>query len=173
MARTEGHTSTRPWQRRGPGVDALGRSRGECGTKVHVLAGRWGKAVVFEVTGGERHKQAAMSSLMEQERSSARPQAGSAPGRSGRRVTRATAGVTRRYMWQRGIGRIIPGRRDERRAVVPRSRGVAGAECGGAADQSAHAAPTDRYLLPEARGQLPRHAHLCRDPALTMRLRMA
>src|SRR5215207_7048074 len=44
---------------------ALGRSRGGFGTKVHVRAERSGKPLVFALTGGERHEQLALPALLE------------------------------------------------------------------------------------------------------------
>jgi transposase len=57
-----------PARRRGAkrgGDQALGRSQGGFSTKIHIRAERQGKPVVFVLTGGERHEQPVLPSLLD------------------------------------------------------------------------------------------------------------
>src|SRR5712692_3506582 len=51
--------------KKGGGEQALGRSRGGFSTKLHVRVERCGKPITFTLTGGERHEQIALPTLME------------------------------------------------------------------------------------------------------------
>ncbi len=93
----------------------MGRSRGGFGTKVHVRAEGQGKPLIFVVTGGERHEQAVLESLME------RGEVGRAgPGRPRIRPKRLVGDKgystekVREYLRSRGIGVVIPHRADQR-----------------------------------------------------------
>jgi transposase len=96
--------------------EALGRSRGGFSTKLHVRAEGRGKPVVLLVTAGQRHEQSAFAPLMEQGAVKRRGR-----GRPRLRPHRIVADKgysskhIRSYLRQRGIGVVIPRRRDERR----------------------------------------------------------
>lgn len=47
------------------GAEALGRSRGGFSTKLHLRAERGGKPMVLVLTGGERHEQPILPTLMD------------------------------------------------------------------------------------------------------------
>lgn len=93
---------------------ALGRSRGGFSTKLHVRAEGRGKPVVFALSGGERHEQKFLPTLLET----------GAIRRSGRGRPRLrpkriagdkgySSKTVRRYLAKRGIGAVIPRRKDE------------------------------------------------------------
>jgi transposase len=94
--------------------EALGRSRGGFGTKVHVRAEGQGKPLIFTLTGGERHEQTVFESLME----------GSAVRRAGRGRPRMrperlvgdkgySTEKVRVYLRRHGIGVLIPHRTNQ------------------------------------------------------------
>ena len=111
------HRARSPARRRGKGghaTQALGRSRGGFSTKIHVRAERGGKPLVFALTGGERNEQFALPLLLE---SGAVKRVGR--GRSRIRPDYVvgdkgySSRTVRRYLRERGIGAVIPRRRDE------------------------------------------------------------
>ncbi len=98
-----------------PQDEALGRSRGGFSTKVHVRAERRGKPLVLVLTAGQRHEQSAFTPLME----------GGAVKRPGRGRPRLrpqrvsgdkgySSRTVRRYLRRRGIGAVLPTKKDER-----------------------------------------------------------
>lgn len=105
-----------PARRRGQrgGDQALGRSRGGWGTKLHLRVDRAGKPLNWVLTGGERNEQPALDALLR-----AGPVRRSGRGRPRHRPgclvgDRAySSGKTRRYLRGRGIRCGIPRRRDE------------------------------------------------------------
>jgi transposase len=93
---------------------ALGRSRGGFSTKIHLRAEGFGKPITFCVTGGERHEQTAVPTLLE-------TGAVKRPGRGRPRLRPDRVGgdkgyssrTVRRYLRRRGIGAVIPRRTNE------------------------------------------------------------
>ncbi len=102
-----------------PTVEALGRSQGGFGTKVHLRAEGGGKPMTFVLTPGQRHESTVFERLSEH---GAVKRLG--PGRPKRRPKRVvgdkgySAGRIRRYLRRHGIRVTIPRRRDERRRGV-------------------------------------------------------
>jgi transposase len=94
----------------------LGRSRGGFSTKIHVRAEGRGKPMVLLITAGQRHEQTAFEPLMEQG-AVKRPGRGRPRLRPKRVVGDKGYSSTpiRRYLRRRGIGIVIPRRKDERR----------------------------------------------------------
>jgi transposase len=100
-----------------PEAEALGRSRGGFSTKLHVRAEGGGKPVALLVTAGQRHEQAVFPQLMERG-------AVKRPGRGRPRVRPDrvvgdkgySSPAVRRYLRRRGIGAVVPARRDQRRS---------------------------------------------------------
>jgi transposase len=96
--------------------EALGRSRGGFSTKLHVRVEGRGKPLVLLITAGQRHEQSAFEPLMEQGAVKRRGR-----GRPRLRPKRVVGDKgysskhIRRYLRQRGIGVVIPRRKDERR----------------------------------------------------------
>lgn len=90
------------------GPQALGRSQGGFSTKIHLRAERGGKPLVFTLTGGERHEQIALPTLLE---TGAVKRKG--PGRPRLRPDRLagdkgySSRTVRRYLRRRGIGDVI------------------------------------------------------------------
>lgn len=95
--------------------EALGRSQGGFGTKLHLRAEGNGKPMAFVLTPGERHEQSALEPLLDR---GAVPR----PGRGRPRLRpRRVAGdkgysspTARARLRRRGIGAVIPTRRDQR-----------------------------------------------------------
>ena len=58
--------SARCWCKKGEGDQALGRSRGGFGTKIHLRVGGQGKPVAFVLTTGQRHEASVFEELMTQ-----------------------------------------------------------------------------------------------------------
>lgn len=95
--------------------EALGRSQGGIGTKVHLRAEGGGKPMVFVLTAGQRHEQVDFWELME-EGEVKRPGRGRPKSRPKRVVADKAynSGKVRRYLRQRHIGIVIPRQRHER-----------------------------------------------------------
>ena len=98
-----------------PQDEALGRRRGGFRPKVHVRAERRGKPLVLVLTAGQRHEQTVVTPLME----------GGAVKRPGRGRPRVrpqrvsgdkgySSRTVRRYLRRRGIGAVLPTKKDER-----------------------------------------------------------
>ena len=108
--------------RKGGGDEALGRSQGGFSTKLHLRSEGRGKPLVVLLTAGQRHEQTMFEPLMEAGRihrvhggrPRQRPQrvAGD-KGYSSRR--------TRQYLQRKGIGAVIPHKRNERRGRFDRA----------------------------------------------------
>src|SRR5687768_14768059 len=115
-ARSFERINTRPAQRGDPSQEALGRSRGGFSTKLHVRAEQHGKPLVLLVSPGQAADLHYVAPLLEQ---GAVPRSG--PGRPALRPDRVVGDkgysyrVVRRYLQRRGIGRVIPRRRDQGR----------------------------------------------------------
>jgi transposase len=92
----------------------LGRSRGGFSTKIHVRVERGGKLLVIILTPGQRHEQTVFEQLMER---GAVTRVGR--GRPRRRPKRVcgdkgySSGKVRRYLRRRGIGALIPRKKNE------------------------------------------------------------
>lgn len=97
-------------------TEALGRSRGGFSTKIHLRAERRGKPVVFAVTPGQRHEQAAVEGLLDRgavkRRRRGRPRL--RPDRLGGDKG-YSSGTVRRALRRRGIGAVIPRKKNDRR----------------------------------------------------------
>jgi transposase len=99
---------------RDPEAEALGRSRGGFSTKLHLRAERGGKPMVLVLTGGERHEQPVLPTLMERG-------AVKRPGRGRPRVRPDTvagdkaysSAKVRRYLRGRRIAAVIPTKSDQ------------------------------------------------------------
>lgn len=97
--------------------EALGRSQGGFSTQIHLRVDRDGKIVTFLVSAGQRHEQSRFCPLMEQ---GAVKRAGR--GRPRVRPARVvgdkgySSGMIRRYLRRRGIGAVIPTKKNERRS---------------------------------------------------------
>lgn len=96
-------------QKRGPTLEALGRSQGDFSTKVHIRAEGHGKLMTVALTPGQRHETTAFETLMAQgivKRASR--------GRPKLRPQRLTSdkdyssGKIRQYLRQHGIRITIP-----------------------------------------------------------------
>ena len=92
----------------------MGRSRGGYSTKIHLRCERGGKPMVVVLTGGERHQQPVLRTLME--RGAVKRQG---PGRPRIRPDRVagdkgySSPAVRRYLKERRIGVVIPTKADE------------------------------------------------------------
>lgn len=101
---------------RSPESLALGRSRGGFGTKVHLRVDANGKVLFFKLTSGQTHDVKAFIDLMEGVNVKKR-----GPGRLLYRPKKVVgdkgynAGWVRTWLAERGIGRVIPRRDNERR----------------------------------------------------------
>jgi transposase len=92
----------------------LGRSRGGSSTKIHLRCERGGKPMVFVLTGGERHEQPVLPTLMERG-------AVKRPGRGRPRIRPDriagdkgySSPTVRRYLKARRIGTVIPTKANE------------------------------------------------------------
>jgi transposase len=108
-------------QKRGPtynpAAEALGRSQGGFSTKIHLRAEGGGKPLTFLITAGQRHEQSAVRPLLEQ---GAVKRAGRGRPRLRPRRVAGDKGYAspsvRAYLRRRGIGAVIPRKKDERRA---------------------------------------------------------
>lgn len=95
--------------------EALGRSRGGFGTKIHVRAEGGGKPMLFVLSGGERHEAAFLRPLLAG--GSVRRQG---PGRPRRRPVRLVGDKgysypsLRRHLSEHGIRAVIPTRSNQR-----------------------------------------------------------
>jgi transposase len=102
--------------RKGGEDEALGRSRGGFSTKLHLRAEGQGKPMVLRLTAGQRHEQTMFEPLMEAGRVKRRGR-----GRPWHRPTRVVGDKgyssrrIRRYLCRKGIGGVIPHKRNERR----------------------------------------------------------
>jgi transposase len=92
----------------------LGRSRGGYSTKIHLRCERGGKPMVLVLTGGERHEQPLLPTLME--RGAVKRQGRGRPRIRPDRVAGDkgySSSTVRRYLHKRRIGIVIPTRADE------------------------------------------------------------
>lgn len=102
--------------RRSDTDEALGRSQGGFSTKLHLRAEGQGKPMVLLVTAGQRHEQTMFEPLMEAGRVKRRGR-----GRPRHRPKRLVGDKgyssrrNRRYLYRKGIGTVIPRKRNERR----------------------------------------------------------
>ena len=100
-----------------PPDEALGRSKGGFSTKIHLRVDRHGKIITFLITAGQRHEQSQFCALMEQ---GAIKRCGR--GRPRIRPARVvgdkgySGGPIHRYLRRRGIGSVIPTKKNERRS---------------------------------------------------------
>ncbi len=98
--------------------EALGRSQGGFSTKLHLRVERGGKPVVLLLTAGQRHEQSAFYRLMER---GAVKRAGRGRPRLRPRRVAGDKGYSsrkvRRYLRRRGIGAVIPTKKNERRSA--------------------------------------------------------
>jgi transposase len=102
--------------RKGGGDEALGRSRGGFSTKLHLRTEGHGKPLVVLLTAGQRHEQTMFEPLMEAGRVKRRH--GGRPRQRPKRVAGDkgySSRRTRHYLRSRGIGPVIPRKRNERR----------------------------------------------------------
>ena len=100
----------------GPAQEALGRSRGGFSTKLHVRAEGGGRPLTFVLSGGQEADCRYVAALLEQ--------GAVKSGQGGRPRLRPDRVVgdkgysyrsVRHYLRRRGIGRVIPSRRDQGR----------------------------------------------------------
>lgn len=97
--------------------EALGRSQGGFSTKLHLRVERGGKPLVLLITAGQRHEQTAFAAVME--RGAIRQRGRGRPRQRPRRVAADkgySSGKVRRYLRRRGIGAVIPTKKNERRS---------------------------------------------------------
>jgi transposase len=102
--------------RKGGGDEALGRSQGGFSTKLHLRAEGQGKPMVLRLTAGHRHEQTMFEPLMEAGRVKRR--GGGRPRQRPKRVVGEkgdSSGRIRRDLRRKGIGGVIPYKRNERR----------------------------------------------------------
>jgi transposase len=97
-------------------AEALGRSQGGFSTKMHLRAEGTGKPMTILITAGQRHEQTVFEPLME---SGAVKRAGRGRPRLRPKRVVGDKGYSskhiRQYLRRRGIGGVIPRRKDERR----------------------------------------------------------
>ena len=109
-------TSARCGGKKGEGDQALGRSRGGFGTKVHLRVEGAGKPVAFVLTPGQRHEASVFEELMTR---GAVKRAGRGRPRTRPERVRGdkgySSGKIRAYLRRRGIGYTIPRKSNERR----------------------------------------------------------
>jgi transposase len=102
--------------RGGQHLQALGRSRGGFGSKLHLRCDRRGRPIAFVLTAGERNERAALPELMAR---GAVPRAGRGRPRLRPRTVVGDRGYTGRpardFLRRRGIGAVIPQFRTEKR----------------------------------------------------------
>ena len=100
---------------KGGGDQALGRSRGGWGTKLHLRTDRAGKPVTWTLTAGQRHEVTQVEALLEC--GAVRRPSGQTRIRPARVVGDKgyTGARIRRYLRRRGIGAVIPRQRTESR----------------------------------------------------------
>ena len=109
-------SSARCWGKKGEGDQALGRSRGGFGTKVHVRVEGAGKPVAFVLTPGQQHEASVFEELMT--RGAVRRPGGGRPRIRPKRVCGDKGYSSRKirsYLRRRGIRYTIPRRSNERR----------------------------------------------------------
>lgn len=102
--------------RKGGGDEALGRSKGGFSTKLHLRTGGDGKPLVVLLTAGQRHEQTMFEPLMEA--GQIKRVHGGRPRQRPKRVAGDkgySSRRTRHYLRSRGIGSVIPHKRNERR----------------------------------------------------------
>jgi hypothetical protein len=97
-------------------AEALGHSQGGVSIKIHLRAEGKGKPLTILITAGQQHEQTVFEALMEQG-------AVKRPGRGPRIRPKRVVGDKeyssthmRRYLRKRGIGVVIPHRKDEHTA---------------------------------------------------------
>ncbi len=115
MGPTFGPINTLPAQKRG-GDQALGRSRGGFGTKVHVRVEGRGKPVAFVLTPGQQHEATVFEELMT--RGAVKRREGGRPRIRPQRVCGDKGYSSRKiraYLRRRGIRHTIPRKKNERR----------------------------------------------------------
>ena len=97
-------------------AQALGRSQGGFRTKIHLRAEGGGKPLTIQITAGQRHEQTMFELLME---TGVVKRAGRGRPRLRPKRVVGDKGYSsqhiRHYLRRRGIGVVIPRRRDERR----------------------------------------------------------
>jgi transposase len=97
-------------------AEALGRSQGGFSTKIHLRAEGTGKPMAILITAGQRNEQTVFAPLME---TGAVKRAGRGRPRIRPKRVVGDKGYSsthiRHYLRKRGIGVVIPRRRDERR----------------------------------------------------------
>ncbi len=111
-----GRISTPPAQKKGGGDQALGRSRGGFGTKVHVRVEGRGKPVAFVLTPGQRHEASVFEELMT--RGVVKRPGSGRPRIRPRRVCGDKGYSSRKirsYLRRRGIRCTMPPKSNERR----------------------------------------------------------
>ena len=105
-----------------PADHALGRSQGGFGTKVHVVCAAGGLPLGVVVTPGQRHESVVFEAVMD---TVAVPQATGPPARRPARVAGDKAYSNKRirkWLRSRGIGIVIPTKKDQRRRRFDKER---------------------------------------------------
>jgi transposase len=108
--------------RKGGGDEALGRSQGGFSTKLHLRSEGRGKPLVVLLTAGQRHEQTMFEPLMEAGR--IHRVHGGRPRQRPKRVAGDkgySSRRTRQYLQSKGIGAVIPHKRNERRGRFDRA----------------------------------------------------
>jgi len=108
--------------RKGGGDEALGRSQGGFSTKLHLRSEGHGKPLVVLLTAGQRHEQTMFEPLMEAGR--IHRVHGGRPRQRPKRVAGDkgySSRRTRQYLQRKGIGAVIPHKRNERRGRFDRA----------------------------------------------------
>ena len=103
-------------RKKGGRDQALGRSRGGFGTKVHVRVEGWGKPVAFVLTPGQRHEASVFEELMT--RGAVKRPGSGRPRIRPQRVCGDKGYSSRKirtYLRKRGIRHTIPRKKNERR----------------------------------------------------------
>jgi transposase len=105
-----------------PADHALGRSQGGFGTKVHLVCDAGGLPLGVVVTPGQRHESVVFEAVMD---TVSVPQAGAPPKRRPKRVAGDKAYSNKRirgWLRSRGIGIVIPTKKDQRRRRFDKAR---------------------------------------------------
>ena len=108
--------SARCWRKKGGGDQALGRSRGGFGTKVHLRVEGMGKPVAFVLTPGQQHEASVFEELMTQ--GAVKRLGGGRPRIRPKRVCGDKGYSSRKirgYLRRGGIRYTIPRKKNERR----------------------------------------------------------